>query len=293
MFLTREMCKQFNSEMLHHLSSEVHEIVCTDEVDQTSSTKKWNKKAIEQLEKLNNDCSRTAGLEAKLLLAVGARVMLRRNIDTKTGLVNGALGTVLSISSERVTVQFDHMSEPYDVDKVQTEFMVMKNFYVYREQFQLILAYAVTIHKCQGLSLDCAIVNLSDKVFSAGMAYVALSRVRSLAGLHLSAFDPKSIIVSTSCLLETNRLREAYRKDLPLYQMPSKVQPSSSGVKRKLTGNNEVKRVKLAVAKAKISHCLSKYKLRLPRRGRGPCHRAVIVIDPTRYHVLVTMTLYL
>ena len=39
LFPTREMCKQFNSEILHHLSSEVHEIVCTDEVDQTLSTK--------------------------------------------------------------------------------------------------------------------------------------------------------------------------------------------------------------------------------------------------------------
>ena len=58
--------------------------------------------------------------------------MLRCNIDTKTGLVNGALGTVLSISSKRVTVQFDHVSKPYNVDKVQTKFMVMKNFYVYR-----------------------------------------------------------------------------------------------------------------------------------------------------------------
>ena len=48
------------------------------------------------------------------------------------------------------------------------------------------------------------------------MAYVALSRVRSLAGLHLLAFDSKSIIVSTSCLQEVNRLREAYRKDLPM-----------------------------------------------------------------------------
>ena len=78
----------------------------------------------------------------------------------------------------------------------------------------------MTIHKCQGLSIDCAIVDLSDKVFSAGMAYVALSRVRSLAGLHLSAFDPKSITVSTSCLKEVNRLRGAFRYDLPLYQMP-------------------------------------------------------------------------
>ena len=79
--------------------------------------------------------------------------------------------------------------------------MVMKNVCVYRQQFPLILAYAVTIHKCQGLSLDCAI-NLSDKVVSAGMAYVALSRVRSLAGLHLSAFDPKSITVSKNCLTD-------------------------------------------------------------------------------------------
>ena len=83
--------------MLSHLTSELHELVCTDEVDLTASTRKWNKKMAEQLEKLNSDCNMTAGLEAKLLLAVGARVMLRRNniIDTKAGLVNGAIGIVL------------------------------------------------------------------------------------------------------------------------------------------------------------------------------------------------------
>ena len=57
-----------------------------------------NKKASEHLEKLNNDSNMTAGLEARLSLAVGARVMLRHNIDTKTGLVNGAIGTTLSIA---------------------------------------------------------------------------------------------------------------------------------------------------------------------------------------------------
>ena len=85
--------------MLQQLTTKVHKLVCMDEVDQISSTKKWNKKGIEQLEKLNNNCNRTAGLEAKLLLGVGARVMLQRNIDTKTGLVNGAFGTVLSITN--------------------------------------------------------------------------------------------------------------------------------------------------------------------------------------------------
>ena len=101
----------------------------------------------------------------------------------------------------------------------------MKNFYIYRKQFPLILAYGVTIHKCQGLSLDCAIVDLSDKVFSPGMAYVAVSRVRTLQGLHLVAFDPKSIMVSTSCLNEIN---------LKPYPLPA---PPKPACKRKLTGS--------------------------------------------------------
>ena len=234
LFPRRKECDHFNNEMLSRLSSQVHKLLCTDEVDETYSTRKWSKKAAEQLDKLNKDCNLTAGLEAQLLLAVGARVMLRRNIDTNAGLVNGAIGTVLSIRSDHVSVQFDHISEPYDVEKVKSRFMVMKNFYVYRKQFPLILAYAVTIHKCQGLSLDCAIVDLSDKVFSAGMAYVAISRVRTLAGVHLVAFDPNSIMVSTSCLKEVNRLRQVYRPDLKPY--PLLVKPTT-GTKRKLTGN--------------------------------------------------------
>ena len=110
----------------------------------------------------------------------------------------------------------------------------MKNFYIYRRQFPLILAYGVTIHKCQGLSLDCALVDLSDKVFSPGMAYVAISRVRTLQGLHLVAFRPKSIMVSTSCLNEMNRLRAAYRPDLKPYPLSA---PPKVGHKCKLTGS--------------------------------------------------------
>ena len=58
------------------------------------------------------------------------------NIDTKQGLVNGAIGTVLSITKERVKVKFDHITEPYKVERVQSRFMVMKNFYVYRNSFR-------------------------------------------------------------------------------------------------------------------------------------------------------------
>ena len=65
-------------------------------------------KTAEKLAKLNDDCNMTAGLEAKLLLAVGARVMLRRNIDTNAGFVNDAIGTVVSVQPNHITVQFDH-----------------------------------------------------------------------------------------------------------------------------------------------------------------------------------------
>ena len=75
-------------------------------------------KAYDALKNLNKDCNLTAGLEAELVIAVGARVMLRRNLDTKRGLVNGSLGTVTAISSQHVTVKFDHISEPCPIERV-------------------------------------------------------------------------------------------------------------------------------------------------------------------------------
>ena len=217
--------------MLSALDAKLESFTCVDEIDETSGTRKWSKKAADALKKVNKDCNLTAGLQAELTVAVGARVMLRRNIDTKHGLVNGAIGTIVAITSQRITVKFDHIIEPYPVERVKSKFMLMKSFFIYRKQFPLILAYAVTIHKCQGLSLNCAIIDLSNKVFSPGMAYVALSRVRSLDGLYLTDFDPSSIMVSNSCLEEINRLRSIYRKDLPLYEIIE----NKKGPKRKLT----------------------------------------------------------
>ena len=68
----------------------------------------------------NTDCNLTAGL---LKIAVGARVMLRRNIDMRSGLVNGAVGT---IKAHHISVQFDGMQYPYDVERVKSKFMTMK-----------------------------------------------------------------------------------------------------------------------------------------------------------------------
>ena len=61
--------------------------------------------------------------------------MLRRNIDTTIGLVNGVLCTVVSIKAHHIAVRFDNVPEPYRVEKVKSKFMVLKKIFVYRKQF--------------------------------------------------------------------------------------------------------------------------------------------------------------
>eukprot|EP00731_Ephydatia_muelleri_P019066 Em0011g1106a len=233
LFATRKSCDQFNAEMLSKASSPIINMPCIDEFDETAGKVKWTKRASSELEKLNKDCNMTAGLEAELKLAVGVRVMLRRNIKTSEGLVNGALGTVTAISKNCIHVAFDHTPKlQFKIERVRSKFQVLRRFYVYRKQFPLILAFAVTIHKCQGLSLDCAIVDLSSDIFATGMAYVAMSRVRTLAGLHLLAFDPKSIKVSMECTEEVNRLRKLFRSDIPCIELSAVPNPIKSKPKR-------------------------------------------------------------
>ena len=264
LFPTREQCDRVNEQVLQGLNTEIQQITCSDEIDETQSTRTWGKKAAEQLEKLNKDCNNTAGLQALLKVAVGARVMLRRNIDTKAGLVNGAIGTVVAISATQITIKFDHATDPYKIERVKSAFMVMKHYYVYRTQFLLILAYAVTIHKCQGLSLDCAIIDLSSKVFSDGMSYVALSRVKTLSGLHLVAFEDTSIRVSAGCIKEINRLRSCYRSDLPHIEVPVTRKPA----KRKVTGTSAVD----GPPSKKI--CIS-----LPKKSTSPSPETPIIVS--------------
>uniref|UniRef100_A0A1X7V2H0 ATP-dependent DNA helicase n=1 Tax=Amphimedon queenslandica TaxID=400682 RepID=A0A1X7V2H0_AMPQE len=89
--------------------------------------------------------------------------------------------------------------------------MLCKNLHIHRKQFPLILFYAITIHKCQGLSLDtCAIIDKSTDVFGDGMAYVALSHVRILNELHLLSFDRLSVKVSNPCINKINKQRSKF-----------------------------------------------------------------------------------
>ena len=121
--------------------------------------------------------------------------MLLVNLDCEKGLVNGSRGVVRGFSSEEGNypiVEFISGEkitiEPYDW-KIKMDFGVEA---VVR-QIPIALAWAVTIHKSQGASVDLAEIDVGSNIFEYGQAYVALSRVRSIVGLRLLRFDPSSI----------------------------------------------------------------------------------------------------
>jgi ATP-dependent DNA helicase PIF1 len=134
--------------------------------------------------------------KASLTLPVGARVILLATISMSDKLVNGATGTVVRFSKSPAVpyVQFDSMTEPVQVSMHEWIFNQNGKEIARRHQIPLALAWGVSIHKSQGMTLDSCEVSL-DHIFEAGQAYVALSRCRSLEGLSIISNHPQGLSV--------------------------------------------------------------------------------------------------
>lgn len=126
-----------------------------------------------------------------LHLKLGCKVMLLINIDVRMGLVNGSVGTVMKIESESITVKFNNNMivdiPPHDFTYEDYEVVLT------RRQFPLVLAYAISVHKSQGSTIDRMVVDLGKDIFANGQAYVALSRCKNLNSLMLKNFVPYKI----------------------------------------------------------------------------------------------------
>ncbi|XP_044005441.1 uncharacterized protein LOC122850347 [Aphidius gifuensis] len=216
---TNEMCDSINSAMLDRIkSSETINLSANDVIDCKLI---YKKKAEKDLLKNEHDASRSAGLAKNITIKIGSKIMIKRNIDYTLGLVNGALGTVLSVSKsndgktlQSIVVKLTKGDRECVVERIDVKFQLSDEVYVIRSQFPICLSYAMTIHKSQGVSLECAIIDVGERCFAKGMTYVALSRVTTLSGLHLINFDPSKAIASQTAIEEYNRLRKIYKPDL-------------------------------------------------------------------------------
>lgn len=145
-----------------------------------------SKKKIEYYTNYMNDI---IGSEVKL--KVGAQVMLTVNKDVSRGLTNGSRGVVIELFKDGVLVQFRN-GENTIIERHDFKFED-DSAIVTRSQVPLILGYSLTVHKIQGSTLDFAVLDLGDSIFSPALSYVALSRVKTLSGVYLIDFNPKKI----------------------------------------------------------------------------------------------------
>lgn len=144
-----------------------------------------------------------------LSLKVGAAVMALRN-DTNQQYVNGSLGTVVDFVSttegEYPMVDFEN-GHTVIMQPAAWEMMDGETVLASVKQVPLRCAWAITIHKSQGMTLDRARMDLR-RTFAPGMGYVALSRVESMDGLYLDGINERAFLVSPEAVRLDGILRE-------------------------------------------------------------------------------------
>jgi len=134
--------------------------------------------------------------DGQQLYAVGAEVMLTANLWTEAGLVNGACGKVISIlkpqddrNARIIMVDFPGYRGPALLPEQPSVLPITQIRTPNCKGMPLTLAWAITIHKAQGMTMSRVTIDLGHKEFASGLTFVALSRAKSFYGLRVLPFD--------------------------------------------------------------------------------------------------------
>ncbi|GAB5539680.1 MAG: helix-turn-helix domain-containing protein [Salibacteraceae bacterium] len=150
-------------------------------------------------------------------LKVGAQVMFIKNDTKNQAYFNGKLAEVCAVKSNSISVLMDGSEEPFELKKEvwenvkyeldesskELEEEVVGQF----EQYPIRLAWAITVHKSQGLTFDRAIIDVG-RAFAPGQVYVALSRLRSLDGLMLLTPIDKNVVSSDANIVNFSMVKD-------------------------------------------------------------------------------------
>lgn len=143
----------------------------------------------------------------RLDLKIGATVMCTKN-NTQKGFVNGTTGTIMRFEAgSKYPIIRTSDGEELTIEPMDWSIEEDGKIKASITQVPLRLAWAITIHKSQGLSLDNAMMDLRQ-VFEYGQGYVALSRVRTLSGLYLAGWNEQTFQVHPHILQQDTTFRE-------------------------------------------------------------------------------------
>ena len=155
-----------------------------------------------------------------LKLKKNTQVMLLKNIHTDIGLVNGSVGIIRNINCDNVIVEFINgltIGVSFEQFKIEND-----EFELTFEMIPLTVAYAISIHKSQGTSIDCCQIDIGKTIFQPQQAYVALSRITNPhidekehnKGLYIIDFDVSSFKVYKDTLEFYDRFNEINKIDI-------------------------------------------------------------------------------
>ena len=188
---TRDKADHINITEYLNLNSE--EVVYTSKINKQHemTPAKVKQRSFIPKQIVDNECDYLLNrrVNAEIKLKVGTHVMCTHNVDET--LCNGSQGIVRSFLQGMPVVEFTHDRKERTMYKIVIESDKIPGLAV--NQIPLMYAWAITIHKAQGATLDAAVIDIGSGIFEKGQTYTALSRLSSFEHLYLTSFDPSKI----------------------------------------------------------------------------------------------------
>lgn len=177
--------KEYNK--LDKTSEHTYEVKPVETIDKQNTHSIWpDDEKLHELQSLTNSIM----VDKKITLRIGSIVMCVVNLSST--IYNGSKGIVIEFKDGNPVVKFNEVTmliTPYVWQSEKIPILGIK-------QLPLIHAWAITIHKSQGMTLDKVYIDLGNDIFESGQTYVALSRVKTLEGLFLKNLDISKITIN-------------------------------------------------------------------------------------------------